>query len=84
MKIQIAENRTNHPDSNNGLVRIFIERDFCYGLFVPESVIYQELTTEQREQYLKGKEHFDITVSSMVILAQNGWPKDIKYIDKAI
>lgn len=53
MQIQVTEHKS-HGTLNPipSAVRVFVDRDYTYGYFVPEDKLYALLTPKQQAQYL--------------------------------
>lgn len=56
MEIYVSEHKsvgTLNPVETS--VRVFVDRDFDYGYFVPEHQLFELLTAEQQVVYLQGE-----------------------------
>lgn len=55
MEIQITEHKSvGTLNALNTSVRVFVDRDYHYGYFVPEHRMFDLLTDEQKHAYLQG------------------------------
>jgi hypothetical protein len=70
--ILITEGKTDCPESNRSVARIFINRDYDYGYFVPEKLIYSVLTDERQANYDE-EDTFEISGESAEFLMKNGY-----------
>jgi hypothetical protein len=66
IELLVTENRSNDAKwFHNTVVRIFIDRDYSYGFWINEDVLYNLLTPEQQKQYLEDQSYsggqFDVT-----------------------
>jgi hypothetical protein len=58
MHIQITEHKsvgTLRPAAVGNCVRVFVDRDYQYGYFVDEHLVFSKLTEEQQKAYLAAK-----------------------------
>lgn len=66
MNILITEHKsvgTLAPAELKRTVRVFINFDMDYGYFVPEHLLFQELSPEQQARYLEATDSIEFEVS---------------------
>lgn len=66
MHIHITEHKsvgTLRPAHVKNCVRVFVDRDYHYGVFIDEHELFSKLTEDQRVQYLQaeGDVQFDVS-----------------------
>lgn len=63
LQILITEFKSHGTLSPSNTVRVFVDRDYHYGYWVPEDVLYALLTTEQQAEYLGTRRDVTLRVS---------------------
>lgn len=66
IELLVTENRSSDAKwFQRNVVRIFVDRDYNYGLWINEDILYNLLTPEQQKQYLEDQSHsggqFDVS-----------------------
>lgn len=71
IKLKVSENKSSTLHEVNAInrnrVRIFLNKDYHYGYFVPECFVFQALTPEDQNHYIE-KDDFLITPMAANIL----------------
>ena len=50
----------------NGVVRVFVDRDYHYGYWVPENIVFEALDPQQQSAYLQAQDGIELDVSPEV------------------
>lgn len=77
MELLVTENRMAFGEKMGlNSVRIFLQRNYDYGLWIDEDILYALLTFEQKEQYMNDDSYsggrFDISMETAQIVLEKG------------
>jgi hypothetical protein len=72
-KIQITEGRSGNKELNH-IVRVFVNKDWGYGYWVPETLVFSKLNDMQKEVYMEGdcRQQFEIPIEDAQHLIDRG------------
>lgn len=76
-----SKSKTNHLDIvPNSVVRIFVNKDYTYGYFIPETKVFDLLDKEDREQYFTKDTFFITKEQANHLIAQGMTPYQKHFI----
>lgn len=82
VELLVTENRTTNVNRfSSNMVRIFVDRNYDYGYWINEAIVYNAFSPEQQKQYLETDiYHFDIdieTAQKLIDLGMTPYNKQI-------
>lgn len=73
MELLVTENRNAcGKNRSNNTVRVFLQRDYSYGLWINENTLWELLPDEQRERYELGDGHLEVSFDVAAKILERG------------
>lgn len=70
-QIYITEGKSDRPINNNMVARVFINRDFDYGYFIPEKILFELISESDKGSYID-KDTFYVSDTAVEIIKKLG------------